>query len=83
MVDSKQKITLTINRESIYFGERNQNNKLDGRGFIIRSDGEVSLGYFKDGFPTTGNYILTRPNGDLQVGEMYEEVISTLTYSVI
>ncbi len=53
------------------FGEINEDNKLEGRGIKIWNDGFIGIGYYEDGWPSTGNFIIIYRDGNFQVGEVY------------
>ncbi len=56
----------------IYFGELNENNRAHGRGIRILNDGFINIGYFEDGWLSTGsNCITIYDDGDFSVGEYY------------
>ena len=55
----------------INFGERNSNNRLDGRGIAITSYEDMHIRKFKDGEDDAGNYITIYKDGHYSVGERY------------
>ncbi len=58
-------------RWSDWFGEINEDNTdLHKRGIRI-SDGDIEIGYFRNGWPSTGNYINIHHDGTFYVGEIY------------
>ncbi len=40
-----------------YYGELNANSEAHGRGISIYNDGRIWIGYFEDGWLSTGNFI--------------------------
>ncbi len=54
-----------------YFGEINKNNRPHGRGLRIYNNGHITIGYFQNGFRSTGNYIDIDSDGEFRVGEFY------------
>ena len=47
----------TTDSISKYYGELDADGELHGRGISIRNDGRIWIGYFEDGWLSTGNYI--------------------------
>ena len=54
----------------IEFGERNEVNKLHGRGIRFWG-GEIYIGFWKNGVAAPGNEIHIRRYGNFHVGERY------------
>ncbi len=54
------------------FGEHNENNEQAGRGIFIWPQSHIRIGYFDNGSPSTGNYIIIIfKSSRLEVGEIY------------
>ncbi len=53
------------------FGEVNEDNRLHGRGVEIFKGGRIDIGYYEDGWLSTGNYIGIASDGGFSVGEIY------------
>jgi hypothetical protein len=51
------------------FGELKEKNRLHGRGIKIWNDGPIYIGYFEDGYLSTGNFINIYSDGRFEVGE--------------
>ena len=56
-------------KQSIYFGEIDDDNKRNGRGMVITSHGNIEIEYWNKGKSTSGNYINTYFAGEFAVGE--------------
>ncbi len=56
-----------------YFGELDEYNQAHGRGIKIWNDGTIQIGYFEDGYYSTGHYIHILSDGEFEVGEYYVE----------
>ena len=57
---------------SKYIGEWcAQTDKPNGRGIAIFGNGEIWIGYYKDGDVAAGNYIFIYSNGWFNLGEYY------------
>jgi len=54
-----------------YFGEHNENNKLNGRGIGISSSDHILIQYWNNGRIAPGNYLTILSDGDVDVGECY------------
>jgi hypothetical protein len=54
-----------------YYGEVNAVGKEHGRGIYKFDDGNIVIGYFKNGLRSTGNYIVIHSDGEFRVGESY------------
>ncbi len=54
-----------------YYGEINADGEEHGRGIGISNDGDIGIGYFKNGEWSTGNYIEIYSDGRFWVGELY------------
>ncbi len=54
-----------------YYGEVNADGKEYGRSIIIYDNGYIMIGYFENGWSSTGNYIHIYSDGGFQVGDMY------------
>ena len=52
------------------FGEFEE-NRLNGRVIEIYNSGRIAIGYFENGWPSTGNYIEVYSSGGFRVGEYY------------
>ncbi len=39
----------------------------------MENNGTINIGYYEDGFVSTGNFIFIYSDGDLEVGEIYFE----------
>ncbi len=55
----------------IGFGEVNEDNRLQGRGIEIYTNGLIYIGYWQNGSLSTGNYITISKDGWFKVGEEY------------
>jgi hypothetical protein len=54
------------------FGEMNADNKFHGRGIVINSDGDIFIGYCKNGdWRAPGKFIWIFIGGEFEVGERY------------
>ena len=64
---------VTKDAGSTLFGEHDENNKLDGRGIQIWDFSSITIGYWKNGGLSIGNYIIIFGEGKLtiNVGELY------------
>ena len=54
-----------------YIGEINWRNNPHGRGITIDNNGNIFIGYQKDGAATVGNAIRINSYGSISVGEYY------------
>ncbi len=54
-----------------YYGELNADGKEHGRGIIIFNNGYLDIGYYEDGYRSTGNYIIIYSDGVFGVAESY------------
>ncbi len=55
------------------FGEVNEDNRLHGRGINISNYGFIEIGYYENGWLSTGNHILILSGGNFSVGEIYRK----------
>ena len=70
--DSNANIQFWIDDDGdCYIGERNGNNKIQGKGICIYSDGTIRIGYFDNGGFALGNYLNIFSDGSFTVGEKY------------
>jgi hypothetical protein len=57
-----------------YYGELDESGAFGvkhGRGINIRYTGDITIGYWKYNFPSTGNYISINSSGMFEVGEIF------------
>ena len=53
------------------FGERNVNDKLNGKVILISPYDQINIGYFDNGLLAPGNYIRINSGGSFDVGDLY------------
>ena len=56
-----------------YIGELNSNNEHHGKGIMIYTSGNISIGYWNNGLPAPGNYFVIKNDGEFLVGEFYSK----------
>ena len=62
-----------LKKEATYIGEWSEkNNKPHGRGILIVPSVQTTIGYWQNGNPADGNYVIIYSGGDFEVAEWYK-----------